>query len=171
MAIEDERAAMLEALEKILSTNGWSRRDDVRLPEEVGWTPDRIFIHRDGTTLAVELEEEVNIPRFIIRRLQSHKELMGNTKVLIAALRNTPLDISTARAGVQNDISIYADVRNPTLVLDSSLPTRIASLSAESVKTAHDRFLAHKRIPLVIIQQLTETQTNILRRGFETIRT
>jgi hypothetical protein len=156
MPVADERTAMLEAIEKILSRDGWTRRDDIHLPEEVGWSPDRMFIQEDGRKLAIEVEEEVNIPRFIVRRIQTHRELLRDTRVLIASVRNTLLGVSTARTGIENNISIYADVRNPMLVLDSSLPTRISPVSTESVKSAHERFLANKRIPSVLIKHLSD---------------
>ena len=156
MSAKDERTTMLETIEKVLGAIGWTRRDDIHLPEEVGWVPERIFARADGKKLALEVEEEVNIPRFIVRRIQRHRRLLNDTTVLIAAIRNTPLDIPTARTGIENGISIYADFRNPVLVLDSSLPERIASIPAETVKKALVRFHSKKRIPEVLINELKE---------------
>lgn len=149
----NERESLKIALEEILSNKGWIPDENAQLPEQVGWTPDRIFICGEKK-LALEIEEEVNIPRFLIRRIKSCRELLQDTKILVAAVRNTPLKFTTARIGIQNDISVYADFRNPVLVLDSAFPEKMTVVSRDSIRDAYERFHYKKRIPLELIREL-----------------
>ena len=148
-----ERTAIVVALEKILSNDGWIPDNSAQLPQEFGWTPDRILARADGKKLAIEVEEEVNIPRFLVRKIQSHRQLLNNIRIIIAAVRNTPLDMDTAKVGIENGISVYADFAEPILILDSSFPDEITPAS-EDIKTAHERFIANKRIPRIMTQEL-----------------
>lgn len=154
MLQSNDRANMVTAIEKVLSNEGWTQNTEAKLPEQIGWVPDRIFMRPNGEKLALEIEEEVNIPRFLVRIVQSNRELLTNTKVVVAAIRNTPLNIVTIRTGLQNDISIFADARNPIRILDSSFQQQISQVSPSTIRDAHARFGRKKRIPQVLIREL-----------------
>lgn len=151
---QTERAALVSALEETLSNEGCKPDDEAQLPEEVGWTPDRIFVCPEEKKIALEIEEEVSIPRFLVRIAESCKNYLEDTSILVAAVRNTPLKLLTARTGIENGISVYADASDPTLVLDSSFPEKMASVPTELIDAANQRFSGNKRIPLVLTQEL-----------------
>lgn len=154
MSIPDDIVLLIENLGRILHTQGYEPVDTSKLPEEIGWNPDRIFQNSSEQQIALEIEEEVNIPTFLIRIIEKYENLLKNTKIVVAAIRNKPLKISTVRLGLKYNISIYAGVSNPSLILDSSLPDRMTQVSADSIKVAWERFKANKRIPLELTNEL-----------------
>lgn len=154
MSTLDPRSAIVTALEKVLSEDGYMRSQNAPLPEQVGWNPSCIFLHSDGRKIALEVEEDVNIPTFLVRRIRSSRQHLENTRIMVAAIRNTPLKLSTARIGIENDISIYADPTNPILVLDPSLLAEMTTVPEGTVRTANERFSSNKRIPRVLTQEL-----------------
>lgn len=154
MPQNDDRTKMVTAVEKALGTEGWTPTNEVHLPEQVGWAPERIFTRPDRKKLALEVEEEVNIPRFLVRIVQSNLESLADTKIIVAAIRNTPLDFVTAKIGLENNISIFSDVRRPTQILDSSFQQRINRIPQNLISEARARFSRKKRIPQVLVSEL-----------------
>jgi len=152
MTTTNVRRCLTDAMETLLRNDGWTPDENAELPEEVKWTPDRIFTRADGKRLALEVEEEVTIPSFLPNRIESCQSTFRDTKIVISSIRNTPLTFDTAKTGYRYGIYIYADSKKPVLVLD---PTSLTSVS-QNFSSEFKRYYQKKSIPLILIREISK---------------
>jgi len=137
---------------KIFESEGWVLRDE-RLEGDIRWVPDSIFAREDGKRLALEIEEEINVPSFLPMIIEEHKDLLSNTKIVICSTRNTPLDPDTARMCTECGISMYAGTTQPFLIVDP-FSWVLDTSPPDSMESEIERIRNWRRIPSILISEL-----------------
>lgn len=162
------RNEAIEAFASVLEEENWEKDDEFDfkeiLPEaDMTWNPDCVFKMKDGgeERIAVEVEEIVNIPSFLMRFKEQHAELLKEIEIAVLSLEYTPLSYKVAKDGIASGIPIYAQTNDPSpvIVLDPSYPKDIECLDANSVKELRGRYAQNKRIPKCLISELEKVKS------------
>ena len=150
--------SILAEFEKVMKISGWIRSTEVTVGIISEWKPDAVFRREDGRITLVELEQEVNVPRFLVRIRDDSRNSFDGARIVVLARKNTPINIETARMGIENEISVYAGPIDQRLVLDSELPKKMQPLKPEEFQAISARFRSNKRIPEAITRELRSLQ-------------
>jgi hypothetical protein len=157
MSITDsDDALVLTEFKNAMKTDGWTPLDEVPPGIIKGWKPDAVFQTESGRVILLELEQVVNIPHFIVRIRNDKRNCFDKASIIVLSKRNTPLDIQTARIGLQNGISVYAGGARKKSALDSEISGEFVSLEPERLTGIRTRFECCKRIPSVITKELQD---------------
>lgn len=160
MSSVTSRQQLVSRLTDLLSAEGWTDADASDLPEEVQnaleWAPDKLLRNPQGQSCFLEIEGDINIPRWLVRTLKSNRDALQNAKIIVASVKDSPVDVETVKIALENNITVYADSSNPYKVIDPSLT--LSSAPDQALKQAKQQFQRHKRIPPVLVETLKEVK-------------
>ena len=121
MTFSAQRVQLVTKMTEMLTRIGWSEESNENLPQEVQsvleWSPDKIF-KKSGTEFALlEVEDEMNIPSWLIRTAKTYGDRLPNVKIIVAVVKDRPADIDTVKIASSNRISLFAGYKDPLAVL------------------------------------------------------
>jgi len=158
MSAQAPRQELITKLGQILTNMGWSESQESLLPQEIAdaieWSPEKVFTNPEKEWILVEIEDELNIPGWLTRTLRGRADILQKVRVLVGAVKDTPIDIETAKVALDNNILVYAGYSNPVAIVNPYVS--IVKDAPEVVQSAKERFKLHKRIPSALIEALTD---------------
>ena len=149
---------VISEFEKRQKAQGWIRADGKPCGLSIEWNPDGIFLHSDGRIMLAEIEEEVNIPHFLVRIVEDYRPSLQNVKIAVIAKGNALLSWETATIAMKTGILIYAGIEDQKLILDPEFPEELRRADDATLQRIHERSSKTKRIPEAITQQLDGLQ-------------